>query len=91
MIGLVTWPPLYVQRRWPSDQANHIVTFLASAGIKVFGCIYLPIYNDVSDWPHTFFTSRVFLLSISLLFGSINTCYYLYIRRTQYCKLNFEA
>ena len=41
MIGSVTWPPLYVQKRWPSDQANHIVAFLTSADIKVFGCTYL--------------------------------------------------
>ena len=78
MIGLVTWPPLYVQKRWPSDQVNHIVAFLASADIKVFGCTYLPIYNAASDWPRTFYTQGVFF-SISLLFGSINSFYYLYI------------
>ena len=29
-----------MQKRWPSDQANHIVAFLASADIKVFGRTY---------------------------------------------------
>ena len=29
-----------------------------------------------SDWPRTLFTPRVFLFSISLLFGSIIRCYY---------------
>ena len=70
---------MMVQKRWPSDQANHIVAFLASADIKVFGCTYLPIYNAAYDWSRTFFTPRMFLFSISLLIGSINRCYYLYV------------
>ena len=41
MIGLVTRPPLYVQKRWLSDQANHIAAFLASADIKDFDRTYL--------------------------------------------------
>ena len=28
-------------------------------------------YNAASDWPHTFFTARLFLFSISLLFVSM--------------------
>ena len=28
-------------------------------------------YNAASDWPRTFFTARLFLFTISLLFGSI--------------------
>ena len=42
------------KKRWPSDQANNIVAFLASADIKVFGRTYLPINNAASVWPHTF-------------------------------------
>ena len=38
-----------------------ISNFLASTDIKVFGRTYL---FAASDWPHTFFTSRVFLFSI---------------------------
>ena len=34
--------------------------------IRVFGRLY--ITNVASDWPHTFFTPKVFLFSISLLF-----------------------
>ena len=81
---LVTF--IYNQKRWPNDQANHIVAFLASADIKVFGHTYLPIYNAASDWPRTFFTPRVFLFSISLLFKQM----LLLVYRTQYCKLNLN-
>ena len=41
-----------------------ISNFLASTDINVFGRTYL----FASDWPCTFFTPRVFLFSISLLF-----------------------
>ena len=36
----------------------------ASADIRVFGRTSLPVYSVASDWPHTFFTPKVFLFSI---------------------------
>ena len=79
-----------------------ISNFLASTDIKVFGS-YIPICNAASDWPRTFFTPRVFLFSISLLFWKYKQIlllassrevlhgHNLYLPSTQYCKLNFEA
>ena len=43
-----------------------ISNFLASTDIKVFGRTCFAVL--ASDWPRTFFTPRVFLFSISLLF-----------------------
>ena len=40
--------------------------FLALLDIRVFGRLYITIV--ASDWPRTFFTPKVFLFSISLLF-----------------------
>ena len=42
-----------------------ISNFLASTDIKV---LVAPVCNAASDWPRTFFTPKVFLFSISLLF-----------------------
>ena len=39
--------------------------------IRVFGCTYVPICNAASDWPHTFFTPRVFLFSIRIYYQLI--------------------
>ena len=69
---------LLIVRELVEDQLHINGAFLASADIKVFW-LHIPIYNATSDWPCTFCTPRVFLFSISLLFGSINTCYYLYV------------
>ena len=43
--------------------------FLALLDIRVFGRLYIAYITIVaSDWPRTFFTPKVFLFSISLLF-----------------------
>ena len=42
--------------------------FLALLDISTFGRLYVFV---ASDWPRTFFTARLFLFSISLLFVSI--------------------
>ena len=77
--------------------------FLASTDIKVFGCTYILICNAASDWPRPFFTPKVFLFSISLLFWKYKHMlllassrevlhgHNLYLPSIQYCKLNFEA
>ena len=64
---------------------------------------HIPICNAASDWPRTFFTPKVFLFSISLLFWKYKHMlllassrdilhgHNLYLPSTQYCKLNFEA
>ena len=44
-----------------------ISNFLASTDDQSFWS-YIPICNAASDWPRTFFTPKVFLFSISLLF-----------------------
>ena len=38
--------------------------FLASADIKVFGCIYL-FYNAASDWPHTLLHTGCFCSTLT--------------------------
>ena len=45
-----------------------ISNFLASTDTYQRFWSYIPICNAASDWPRTFFTPRVFLFSISLLF-----------------------
>ena len=68
MIGLVTIGHLFCTYKGGqvTKPIIYIVAFLASADIKVFGHTHLPIYNAVSDWPHTFFTPRVFLFSTEI-------------------------
>ena len=43
--------------------------FLALLDTRVFGRLRITIV--ASDWPRTFFTARLFLFSISLLFVSM--------------------
>ena len=89
---LATFIIMMVQKRWPSDKANHtcentlstifiqaakrilVNNLLGSVDIKAF-VAYVPIYNAASSWPRTFFTPRVFLFNISLLFVNINKFY----------------
>ena len=64
---------------------------------------FLVAHTYLQCWPHTFFTPRVFLFSISLLFWKYKQMlllassrevlhgHDLYLPSTQYCKLNFEA
>ena len=77
MIDFVTWPPLLTKSiivvticyKLLCHSSRFLISnFLASTDIKVFGRTYVPIYNAASDWPRTFFTPKVFLFSISLLF-----------------------
>ena len=46
--------------------------FLASADIKAFGHTVHACLHAASDWPRTFFTPKVFLFSISLLFVHVH-------------------
>ena len=79
-----------------------ISNFLASTDINVFGRTYLFAMLLLIGLA-LFFTPRVFLFSISLLFWKYKQMlllassrevlhgHNLYLPSTQYCKLNFEA
>ena len=89
---LATFIIMMVQKRWPSDKANHscknslstiviqvakrilVNNFLTLVDIKAFCRICTHLQCCFLLASH-FFTPRVFLFSISLLFVNINKCY----------------
>ena len=74
MIGFVTWPPLIIVVKVPCKllYVIQVKEFLIKCStswpylISEFLVAYITIV--ASDWPRTFFTPKVFLFSISLLF-----------------------
>ena len=59
----MTKPIILVKICYQLSHVIQISDFLASADIKDFGCIYVPIYKAASYWPHTFMPG-VFLFSM---------------------------